>query len=297
MKLKIMMLMLAFGLNACGTANNGDSSPAAEVVSNSPSGNSETSNDTHSDAGSGSTDTGTGSSSSSSSGGGIALVFNGAGVCTDGCGTAGATVATAAGLTPKFVTGNELTTKSTQAEIDAFFKNVKVWIMPGGYARNEIEAMSATLRSALKSFVQAGGGYVGWCAGAFAATSEVGTTGSPGLGIMAGNSAVYSTTSKQNSYGGSIEKTTWFSGIRYLYLEGGPYFYNLPSSVEVIGRYDNNVSVSAVRSTYGNGRVFLTGTHPEAPTWWYSGTGISDSDGSDVSQAALMVKWAAKMSD
>jgi glutamine amidotransferase-like uncharacterized protein len=232
--------------------------------------------------------------SKSNSSGGIALVFNGAGVCPDGCGEAGATVAKRAGLTPKYVTGQELTTKSTQAEIDAFFSNVKVWIMPGGYARNEIDSMSVTLRTALKTFVQQGGGYVGWCAGAFAATSQVGTTGSAGLGLIAGSSAPYLTASKQNSYGGSIEKTTWFNGIRYLYLEGGPYFYDVPSSVEVVSRYDNNVSIQSIRSTYGSGRVFLSGTHPEAPTWWYSGTGIFDSDGSDVAVAADMVKWAAK---
>jgi glutamine amidotransferase-like uncharacterized protein len=225
----------------------------------------------------------------------VALVFSGSGVCTDGCAQAGADAAKLAGFTPKYVTGNELSSKSTSAEIAAFFSGVKVWIMPGGYARNELNAMSATMRNALKDFVQNGGGYIGWCAGAFAATGLVGTTGAPGLGIIDGNSAVYSTSSRQNSYGGSIEKTTWLNDIRYLYLEGGPYFYDLPSNVEVVGRYDDNRSASAIRSAYGSGRVFLAGTHPEAPTWWWSGTGISDSDGSDLEYAAQMIRWVTKL--
>jgi|GEM_PF-1298522 len=224
---------------------------------------------------------------------GVALVFSGNGACTEDCAKAGEDAATLAGLTPVAVYGNELSTKSTAEQIAAFFDNVKVWIMPGGSSRSEVASLSSTMRAALKSFVENGGGYVGWCAGAFSATSIIGTTGVSGLGLIPGNTALYDTSSRQNGYGGSIEKTTWFNGLRYLYLEGGPYFYNLPSSVEVVGRYDDQVSVSAVRTTYGKGRVFLTGTHPEAPSWWWKGTGISDPDGSDQSYAADMIRWAA----
>ena len=282
-----MLLMLAFGFTACGQSGANSSVPlipeASAVVKDNSSSQSPANP--------------TSPTAPATTSKGVALVFNGTGVCTDGCGQAGLDASALAGLTPKYVTGNELSAKSTAAEIDAFFANVKVWVMPGGYARNEYNAMSEVMRSALKNFIQGGGGYVGWCAGAFAATSIIGTTGADGFGLMAGSSAVYKSTGKKNSYGASIEKTTWFNGTRNLYLEGGPYFYNLPSSVEVVGRYDDNVSVSAVRSSYGNGRVYLTGPHPEAPSWWFSGTGITDADGSDLSYAAEMIKWAAKLSN
>jgi hypothetical protein len=228
---------------------------------------------------------------------GVGLVWNGTGACdddgTNDCALAGYTAVTTAGLTAKYV--NENTPVATAAEVAALFENVKVWVMPGGYADNEVVAIPTAMRTALISFIQNGGGYVGWCAGAFAATSQIGTIGDPGLGIFPGNTVVYNTTSKQNSYGGSIEKMTWENGTRYLYLEGGPNFTNLPSSVEVIARYDDNVSVGAARTTFGNGRVFLSGVHPEAPTWWWEGTGITDPDGSDMSYAADMVKWAASL--
>jgi hypothetical protein len=45
---------------------------------------------------------------------------------------------------------------------------------------------------------------------------------------------------------------------------------------------------------YGNGRISVSGTHPEAPQWWYDDGNIIDSDGLDNQVAADMVKWAAK---
>jgi glutamine amidotransferase-like uncharacterized protein len=222
-------------------------------------------------------------------------VFSGNGACTDGCVTAAQTVAVLAGLTVKNVTGNELTTSSTPAQIAAFFAGAKVWIMPGGVANDEVNALSSTMISALKSFVSGGGGYVGFCAGAFSATTQIGTTGQTGLGLFPGSTIWFDPgKSVQDSYGGSIQLVTWDTTTRYVYLEGGPYLANLPSTVDVVSRYSDN-SVAAAKTSYGSGRVFLSGFHPEAPTWWYAGTNISDPDGSDVSLAAEMIKWAASL--
>lgn len=227
----------------------------------------------------------------------IALIFSGSGACREDCAKAGVDAAVLAGLVPVPVTGKELTSSSSPEQVAQFFEHVKVWVMPGGYARNELSAISTRMKAELKEFVRKGGGYVGWCAGAFAATARIGTVGVPGLGLMSGNTVLFSARSRRNAYGGSIEKTTWLNEIRYFYFEGGPRFYNLPSTVEVVGRFDDQISVSAVRSTYGSGRVFLTGTHPEAPTWWWSGTGIQDPDGSDLDYAAQMIRWAAGRTD
>ena len=281
------MLVLSVTLGACQSPA---SAPSSTV---SPSGSSDQNGDKSDESSATPTPAPTATPAPSVAPSGIALVFSGNGACAEDCAKAGEDAAKLAGLTPVAVYGNELSTKSTADQVAAFFENVKVWIMPGGSSRSEVASLSSTMRSALKSFVENGGGYVGWCAGAFSATSIIGTTGVSGLGLIPGNTALYNTSTHQNGYGGSIEKTTWFNDLRYLYLEGGPYFYNLPSSVEVVGRYDDQVSVSAVRTTYGKGRVYLTGTHPEAPSWWWKGTGISDPDGSDQSYAADMIRWAA----
>lgn len=226
-------------------------------------------------------------------GNGVGLVWNGTGACTDGCAAAGAAAVTSAGLTVRYVNQNTLASNAEQ--IAAVFENAKVWVMPGGYAYNEVASIPAGIKSALLNFISTGGGYVGWCAGAFAATASIGTIGKAGLGIFPGNTRVYNTSGKQNSYGASIEKLTWFNDTHYFYLEGGPYLTNLPSNVEIVGRYDDQVSVAAARTTYGSGRVYLSGVHPEAPTWWWTGTSVTDADGSDEAYAAQMVKWAAKL--
>jgi glutamine amidotransferase-like uncharacterized protein len=225
--------------------------------------------------------------------GSVGLVWDGDGACAEDCALASANAVEAAGLSVRYV--NQNTVASTIAEVEAVFADARVWVMPGGYASTEVSAIPPAIKTALVKFVAAGGGYVGWCAGAFAATSSIGTIGKPGLGIFPGSSDVYTTRNNQNSYGASIEKLTWFNGTRNFYLEGGPFLKELPSSVEVVGRYDDQVSVAAARTTYGNGRVFITGVHPEAPSWWWSGTSISDADGSDEAYATDMIKWAAKL--
>jgi glutamine amidotransferase-like uncharacterized protein len=224
---------------------------------------------------------------------GVGIVWNGAGACPDGCALAGEKAVVAAGLTVRYV--NENTPASSLSDLNSIFKNAKVWIMPGGYASQEVEAMTPELIKSLRSFISSGGGYIGWCAGAFAATQSIGTIGKPGLNIFPGSEGVYSSSNKQNNYGASIEKTTWFNDTRQMYLEGGPYFKDLPSSVEVVSRFDDQTSVAAARTSFGNGRVYLTSTHPEAPTWWWSGTGVDDTDGSDEALAVDMVKWAAQL--
>ena len=222
---------------------------------------------------------------------GVGLVWNGAGACNDGCWLAAANVVTSTGLTVRYV--NEQTAASSAQDIAAIFAGARVWVMPGGHSAQEVGAMSNALIEGLQDFVAQGGGYVGWCAGAFSATQVVGTSGKTGLGLMPGNTKVFITSNKQNNYGASIENLSWITGSHSFYLEGGPYLYNLPSSVEVIARYDDQVSVAAARTGYGNGRVFISGVHPEAPSWWWSGTSISDPDGTDEAYAADMVKWAA----
>lgn len=213
----------------------------------------------------------------------IALVYDGPGACVEDCALASADSAKLAGFTPKIVGPNALTSNSSATDISNLFKDVAVWVQPGGYSRQAYEAMTPTLRKAIVDFVKNGGGYVGFCAGAFMTTKEIGSTGSPGLGIFPGGTAPLGANT------GSL-LVTWQGKKRNIYFEGGPYMYNINSSVaEIIAVYSDGQTVAAARTSYGQGRVFISGPHPEAPSWWGS-----DPDGSDRDLAGQMMKWAAK---
>ncbi len=213
----------------------------------------------------------------------IALVYSGTGICAEDCASAAAYAATLAGFTPKLIVGNSLPETATADDVAAFFKDVAVWIEPGGYATNSLQGMTAKLQTSLVDFIKNGGGYVGFCAGAFMATTQIGTTGVAGLGIFPGNTTPFN--------GQETEAITWDGQLEQMYWEGGPYMTNYGSTVVPVAYYPDG-TVAAARAQYGLGKVFLSGVHPEAPAWW-SGKGSSSSVvGPDQSLAAEQMLWA-----
>jgi glutamine amidotransferase-like uncharacterized protein len=218
----------------------------------------------------------------------LALVYDGAGACPEGCAQAAVDSAVQAGFTTKIVGPNDLSASSTQQDIDQLFQGAAIWIQPGGHSDEAYQAMSPTLRDSIINFIKNGGGYVGFCAGAFITTKEIGTTGLPGLGIFPGSTAPLT------AGGIMMETVKWAGNTRTIYFEGGPYMYNLDPSVETVAVYSDGVTVAAARTTYGSGRVFISGPHPEAPAWWSNGV-VIDPDGSDRDLAGDMMKWSAKL--
>lgn len=214
----------------------------------------------------------------------VALVYEGPGACPEDCAKAAADTAKLAGFTPKMVGPNALTSSSTPEQIAALFQDAAIWVQPGGKSTKAYEAITPTLREALIAFVKNGGGYVGFCAGAFITTDEIGTTGKKGFGIFPGRTAPLGT-------GSHFETVNWEGKTRGIYFEGGPYMYNMPPSVEVTAVYDDGKTIASARTTFGNGRVYITGPHPEAPEWWLEN---EDADGSDRDLAIGMMKWAAQ---
>jgi len=214
----------------------------------------------------------------------IALVYDGPGACPEDCALAAADSARLAGFTPKIVGPNALTSQSTPDQISALFQDVAIWVQPGGHSKDAYLAISPTLRNSLINFIKEGGGYVGFCAGAFITTQEIGTTGIPGFGIFPGSTAPLGANT-------GMVSVKWQGKGREIYFEGGPYIYNVDSNVEVMALYSDGVTIAAARTTYGKGRVYISGPHPEAPAWWAGNH--HDPDGSDRDLAESMMKWSA----
>lgn len=214
-----------------------------------------------------------------------ALIWGGPGACKDGCIDAAVHVTKLAGFDPMIV---------TPENFDAsLFETAKLWIQPGGKSGTASNAMGEANREILKKFIAAGGGYVGFCAGAFLTTPKVGETRVPGLGIIDGRTRVYR---RAKGYP-SVEKMITSDGIRFHYWEGGPWFQfskNQSAKITVKSRYHTTNAINAVEAFYGKGRISVSGTHPEAPQWWYDDSDIVDEDGLDNHLAAEMVKWAAQ---
>jgi hypothetical protein len=234
---------------------------------------------------------------------GIALIYQGPGSCSlaegdagksgYGCSEAASDVALAAGLQVKFVGPNDLSDSSTATDVANLFKNAKVWIQPGGIAETAFFTMSFRLRTEIVSFVSNGGGYVGFCAGAFMATANIGASRYAGFGIFPGitHALGYESIIAGQDY--TLMPVTWNGFHRTMYFEGGPYLGVEGTSAEVVATFDDTGLVAAARATYGKGRVFISGPHPEAPLIWSSEDGVIDPDGSDAALAVHMVKWSA----
>lgn len=215
---------------------------------------------------------------------GIALVYQGPGSCLDAesnCTEAAAQVAQMAGFTVKLI-------QHDRTDAKKIFSRAKVWIQPGGVSNEAYNSMSSELIDGLKEFVRAGGGYVGFCAGGFMATEWIGGTGGMGLGFVPGGTGLY-------HKGWSLAPVMWNGKLRNIWFEGGPYFYGIDPSTgfEVTATYETGAA-AAVRGTFGKGRVWVTGLHPEAPAHWATDDGVDDPDGPEQLLAAEMVQWAGR---
>ena len=142
-----------------------------------------------------------------------------------------------------------------------------VLVMPGGtsglsYLRNP--NISA---SAIKSFVSNGGGYLGICAGAYAAS--IGVDGYyDGWGLADVRcKAVYYEGDLSISITSAGEKILGLSGTQTICHCNGAAMYTVGTATSLATYADNKTGykgyIAAVADTYGSGRVILCGPHPE----------------------------------
>ncbi len=211
-----------------------------------------------------------------------ALIYKGEGSCIEDCSESAAMIAKMAGLEPIYVS-------PTESNLD-LFADAAVWIQPGGESLVVAAQMSVDLKNAIRNFVQQGGGYVGFCAGAFFADLWIHGTESKGLGIIPAYAIDYQ---KARSSAEMLDMI-WNGKKRSVYWEEGPYLeLFFKGQLFTPFAYYPTGEIASIYGNYYQGRVSVTGTHPEAPQYWRDDIKASDPDGLDYDLAIDMVRWAA----
>ena len=215
----------------------------------------------------------------------LALVYSGPGACTPGCATAAAKVANKAGFAVQFI--------HPGLKDYSIFNEAKLWVQPGGKSVEAAAAMGPAMVQKVREFVANGGGYVGFCAGAFISTGKIGESDSLGYGIVPGGTELLI---KEGSDHKMLNVSLADGSTRWMYYAGGPFFKTTEDEIkaaggEVIARYPDG-SIAGVDVRYGKGKVAVVGFHPEAGFFWKLFKLKFDPDGSDLGFAMDMVKYS-----
>jgi len=129
-----------------------------------------------------------------------------------------------------------------------------------------LQRFTPALRTTLKTYLRQGGRYLGICGGAYLAS-----LGWPeedrfveGLALVPAQSDGY-----DQDFEAKIYPVTWLGETRQMYYQAGPSFA-LAKSPETVARlaYFEDRQLAALISTFGAGKVAVSGPHPEAPDSW-----------------------------
>jgi glutamine amidotransferase-like uncharacterized protein len=142
----------------------------------------------------------------------------------------------------------------------------------------------------LREFVEHGGAYVGFCAGAFFTDTFIDDDHKvPGLHIIPVETADYDGNKGDD---GTIVSIIWHGQKRDVFFNGGAYFKVAPRApVEILSRYTTG-EVASIEAQFGAGRVAISGFHPEATDDWKKFAVGVDHDGPDFDIADEMVRLA-----
>jgi glutamine amidotransferase-like uncharacterized protein len=191
----------------------------------------------------------------------LALIYKGDGACWP-CINGAAKMASLAGFDVQMV----------DADLRDFsvLERAQLWIQPGGKSVTAAKTMGPELVGAVRRFVEQGGGYVGFCAGGFMSTETIGTSGYPGLGIVAG-STTYHVVEDDAAY--RMEKVWTPDGDRSVFFAGGPQFVVSDEALQAVqgrvtARTEDGSQILALEAHYGQGKVAVSGFHPEASALW-----------------------------
>lgn len=155
--------------------------------------------------------------------------------------------------------------------------NYKILCIPGGDMYQYGVDLSSTGKTHIKNFINNGGGYIGICGGGYFAGETVIWRGnqlstSP-LGIFPGTtSGPIDDIVPYPDYGmctititDTIHPITTSEpdSFSVLYYWGPEFIPNTNADIDTLGTYDFEGKIAITSFTYGSGRVFLIGPHPE----------------------------------
>lgn len=126
----------------------------------------------------------------------------------------------------------------------------------------------------LRRFVAAGGGYLGFCLGAYLAGS------SPGLGLVPGDTDRYAggRGATLATTADTVVEVDWRGRRRRVFAQDPPVFLlERGADVDVLARYPGGAPAALVGG-YGAGRVGVVGPHPEATEDWFDDAGLARPD-------------------
>lgn len=157
---------------------------------------------------------------------------------------------------------------SAVKEVPALLINAKIFIIGG--TSDDVEPLlyefTPEITSALKTYLNNGGRYLGICGGAFLAS--VGWHDEDryvkALGVIPAEVDSY-----DDSFSARILTIIWLGKERQMYYQAGPQFtlINSSESVKVIANY-RSTNIAALMSSFGKGKAAVSGPHPEAPESW-----------------------------
>jgi len=168
----------------------------------------------------------------------------------------------------------------------ATLSSYDVLIMPGGTSGKSYLGNSKIKGADIKKFVSSGKGYVGICAGSYAASYNVD-------GYYYGWGIAPNVNCKAVSYRGQLpismtsngKNILKYSGTQTVYHWNGPAMYIKTGAFSMAAYADSKTRYKSyaaiVGDTYGSGRVVLSGPHPELPP-------------TKPAMLARMIMWAAK---
>ncbi len=214
----------------------------------------------------------------------LALVYRGPAACL-GCPEAVATVLVNSPLNfnVAFVGPDENLDITTDTLAQA-----AVYAQPGGHV-NPFDAYDYLSDAApiIASYVHNGGRYLGFCEGGYLAGIN------PGFDLLPGDSNRYilSPDATVTNTQDTAIKVTWRGQPRYMYFQDGPIFIidQAAQGVTPIATYDNG-AIAALTTPFGQGKVGVVGTYPEAPQSWYDQFGVVDPDGPDADLAEDLIE-------
>ncbi len=213
----------------------------------------------------------------------LALVYLQVGMC-EACSESLAALLVKAGYRTRLVRPDEVGAPD-------LFAGASLYAQPGGDSTLQVySAIGAAawpdFAKRVRAFVAGGGHYLGICLGGWLAGPWV-DEDIPAFDLLQGEVEPFTHTRGDPTVD-QVVPITWLQPQqqRSVFFQEGPYFR---AKGTVYARYDDG-STAALVTSYGKGRVAVSGVHLEAEADWTDGDDLRDPDGPDLDLGVLLIR-------